>query len=258
MTLSISLSKDSIRRAFDRARDTYAKAARVQSEAAVKCALQVPEGEYSDILEIGAGGGILTRHVVERCEHSRYVAVDISPQMLGQVDKGMLNNPELIVADGENITLPQESFDLLVSSSTMQWYHSPEVSIHDNLKLLKHGGYFSLAIYVEGTYAEFAEASDASGFGSMLPMRSPEYFIDILQDANLTSLEWKHGVHTSYYPTVSELLRAHRSTGATATSGNKQPSKSAYKKFIEYFERSFRTPEGVPSTSSILHLWGRR
>lgn len=258
MTLSISLSKDSIRRAFDRARNTYAKTAKVQSEAARRCAVQVPEGDYSDIIEIGAGGGVLTRHVVKRCSHSRYVAVDISPQMLAQVDKTILSNPDLIVADGECINLPQESFDLLVSSSTMQWYHSPEVSIHDNLKLLKHGGYFSLAIYVEGTYAEFAEASEVSGFGSMLPMRSPNYFIEILQDANLTALEWEQETHTSYYPTVSELLRVHRSTGATASSGDKQPSKSAYKEFIDYFEKNFRVPEGVRSTSSILHLWGRR
>lgn len=258
MKLPNSLSKDSIRRAFDRARDTYAKAAKVQSEVARQCALRVPEGEYPSIVEIGAGGGILTRQVVKRCRHSRYVAVDISPEMLAQVDKRMLTNPEFMVVDGECIKLQQESFDLLVSSSTMQWYHSPEVSIHDNLKLLRHGGHFSLTIFVEGTYVEFAEASGASGFGSMLPMRSPEYFIEILQDAQLTALEWEQKKYTCHYPTVSDLLRAHRSTGATATSGSKQPSKAAYKKFIDYFEKRFRTSDGIPSTSSILHLWGRR
>lgn len=253
-----SLSKDSIRRAFDRAKDTYAKAAQVQSEAARQCAAHVPEGTYPAILEIGAGGGVLTRFVAERCRHERYVAVDMSPAMLSQVQRDMVSNPEFIVGDAECLRLPEESFDLLVSSSTMQWYHSPEVSLIDNLRLLKLGGHFSLSIYVEGTYGEFAQASEASGFGSMLPMRPPEYFIDILQGAAPLRLESDVVTHTAHFPTVSDMLRAHRSTGATATSGDKQPSKAAYKRFIEYYEDNFRSSGGIRSTASILHLWGTR
>ncbi|QJB55203.1 methyltransferase domain-containing protein [Pseudodesulfovibrio sp. zrk46] len=257
MTLSTSLSKDSIRRAFDRARDTYAKAAKVQAEVALKCAGHVPEGEYPAVIEIGAGGGVLTRHIASRCQHDRYVAVDISPEMLSQVNLRMLSNPELVMADAECLKLSQDSFDLLVSSSTMQWYHSPEVTIHDNLKLLRNGGFFSLSIFVEGTYAEFAKASAATGFGSMLPMRPAEFFIEILQDAHVTDVQWEQTSYTCHYASASDMLRAHRSTGATATGGDKQPSKSAYKEFINYLER-FRVTDGIPSTSSILYLWGRR
>lgn len=253
-----SLSKDSIRRAFDRARDTYVRAARVQADVAHRCAGHIPEGKYPHILEIGAGGGVLTQFIAERCRHERYVAVDISPEMLFQVDRGSLTNPELMVSDGECLHLDADSFDLLTSSSTMQWYHSPEVSIVDNLRLLKHGGRFSLSVYVEGTYAEFAEASEASGFGTMLPMRSPEYFTEIVQDAQPTRLEFEVVEHTVHFATVSDMLRSHRSTGATATGGEKQPSKAAYKRFIDYFEKNLRTSQGIRSTAVILHLWGTR
>lgn len=258
MTLPTSLSKGTIRRAFDRARDTYARAAMVQGEVARTCASRIPAGHYPAVIEIGAGGGVLTEHLVRQCTHDRYVAVDMSPEMLRQVDMGMLTSPEFMVADGECLDLPQESFDLLASSSTMQWYHAPEVAIHDNLRLLKHGGSFSLSIFVEGTYAEFGEASEASGFGSMLPMRPSQYFVDILQDAKPALLEWEVVPHVSHFSSVSDLLRAHRATGATATPGQKQPSKSSYKRFISYLEDNFRDPEGIRSTSVILHLWGRR
>ncbi|MFH1913762.1 MAG: methyltransferase domain-containing protein [Pseudomonadota bacterium] len=256
--MSISLSKESIRRAFERARNTYAEAAQVQDRAALRCAEHVPPGNYPAILEIGAGGGVLTRHIVARCSHSRYVAVDISSGMLAQVSRDGLTNPEFVVADGEYLILPHERFDLLVSSSTMQWYRSPEVSIRDNLGLLRHGGRFSLSIFIDGTYAEFAEASAMSGFGSMLSMRSARYFMDILQDAKLASLETEIVTHVAYYPTVAEMLRAHRATGATATPGGKQPSRQAYQRFIDHYESSHRAPEGVRSTAVILHLWGCR
>lgn len=256
--MSISLSKESIRRAFERARSTYAEAAQVQDRAALRCAGHVPPGGYPAILEIGAGGGVLTRHIAERCIHSRYVAVDISPGMLAQVNRDGLTNPEFVAADGEFLCFPQESFDLLASSSTMQWYRSPEVSIHDNLRLLRHGGRFSLSMFVEGTYAEFAEASAASGFGSMLPMRPAQDFVEMVQDATPMALESEIVTHVVHYPTVSDMLRAHRATGATATPGAKQPSRQAYQRFLDYYENTHRAPEGIRSTAIILHLWGRR
>lgn len=258
MTSLNSLSKDAIRRAFDRAKDTYAKAATVQAEAARDCALRIPKGDYPRIIEIGAGSGLLTRHMVERCAHEQYTAVDISPLMLAQVDKQILSSPRLIAADGERLDLPQESCDLLASSSTMQWYHAPEASIPDNLRLLRPGGFFSLSIYVEGTYTEFAAASEASGFGTMLPMRPADTYIDIVRKTSPAVLHSNVIPRTAHYPTVSALIRAHRATGATATPGGKHPSKEAYKRFIEYLETHFRTPEGVRSTAVILELWGKR
>jgi len=258
MNLPIALTKDLIRRSFDRARDTYAKAARVQAEAARICAHRIPEGSYPEILEIGAGGGVLTHFLAKRCTHERYVGIDIAPGMLTQVDKSMLTNPELIAADGEFLDFPQDSFDLLASSSTMQWYRAPEISILDNLSLLKRGGRFSLAVFVEGTFVEFFEASRASGFGAMLPMRSAQFFIDILQDAAPAILESEVITHIAHHPTVADLLRAHRATGATATPGAKYPSKDAYRKFIEYYEAHYREEEGVKASATILYLWGQR
>ncbi|WP_196772902.1 methyltransferase domain-containing protein [Pseudodesulfovibrio alkaliphilus] len=252
------MSKESIRRAFERARNTYANAAQLQDRVARRCAGHVPPGDYPAILEIGAGCGVLTRHIAPRCAHSRYVAVDISPGMLDQVSKHGLTNPELVVADGERLLMPPESFDLLVSSSTMQWYRSPEVSIRENLGLLRGGGRFAFSIFVDGTYAEFAEASAASGFGSMLPMRSVGYFMKILYDAAPTALEFEAVTHTAHYPTVADMLRTHRATGATATPGAKRPSRLAYQRFIDHYESNHRAPEGVRSTAVVLHVWGRR
>lgn len=258
MKSSISLSKESIRRAFDRAKDTYAKAARVQAVAALACAMRISEGNYPHILEIGAGSGILTRNIAKRCTHERYTAVDISPLMLAQVDRRILNSPELIAEDGEHLRLEEESYDLLTSASTMQWYHTPNKSIPCNMRFLRQGGFFSLAIYVNGTYPEFAEASKATGFGSILPMRSPEEYISIVRGLNPAELQHEVVSHIAHYPTVSDLIRAHRATGATATPGDKRPSKKAYKRFIEYFDTHFRDSDGVRSTAVILHLWGRR
>lgn len=249
-------SKQSIRRAFDRAGNTYARAAGVQAQVARDCAGHVPPGRYPAIMEIGAGGGVLTTRIAERCGHDRYVAVDIAPAMLAGVDATSLRNPELRVADGEGLDFPAGSFDLLVSSSVMQWYKAPEVSIPANLGLLRSGGRFSISIYVQGTLTELAQVSAESGFGSTLPLRPADFYVDVFRGCAPTSMDWKVVTHVTHHPSVSDMLRTHRATGATATSGVRMPSKHAYKRFIDCYEERFREDKGVRTTSVVLHLWG--
>ncbi len=258
MNLPPTLTKDRIRRSFDRARDTYAKAAKVQTDVAETCASNVPCGHYPAILEIGAGGGILTHHIAKRCSHDRYVGVDISSGMLAQVDKSALTNPQFITADGELLGFEADTFDLLVSSSTMQWYRTPKMSMLNNFRTLKPGGRFSITIFVEGTFPELAKASTKTGFGSLLVMRPADFYTNVMKDIAPAHFAYKVSTHTTHHASVSNLLQAHRATGATATSGDKRPSKTAYQRFLEYYESNFRDVEGVRSTASILHIWGQR
>ncbi len=176
MNLPPTLTKERIRRCFDRARDTYVKAAMVQAGVAETCARNVPRGHYPAIIEIGAGGGVLTHRVAARCSHERYLGVDISPGMLAQIDKSDLTCPEFVAADAEYLDVAAHTFDLLVSSSTFQWYRTPERSIPDNFRLLRSGGCFSIAIFIDGTFPEITAASGATGFGSLLPLRTDAFY----------------------------------------------------------------------------------
>ncbi len=257
MNLPPTLTKERIRRCFDRARDTYVKAAMVQAGVAETCARNVPRGHYPAIIEIGAGGGVLTHRVAARCSHERYLGVDISPGMLAQIDKSDLTCPEFVAADAEHLDVAAHTFDLLVSSSTFQWYRTPERSIPDNFRLLRSGGCFFDRYFIDGTFPEITAASGATGFGSLLPLRTDAFYRDVVGALAPEKLEFARSTHVTHHASVPDLLRAHQATGATATSGQKRPSKDAYKRFVEHYEAHFRDAPGVRSTAEILHVWGR-
>jgi Methylase involved in ubiquinone/menaquinone biosynthesis len=149
-----------VRRAFDRARDTYREAARVQAEVAVECARLAGDGPLGRVLEIGAGCGLLTELLAPRTA-GPYVALDLSPAMLGALPvPGVLR----LAADGEAPPLRPGSFDFLASASAMQWFVRPEVALPACLDLLRPGGGFVLALFTEGTLAEPAWAARVSRF----------------------------------------------------------------------------------------------
>ncbi|WP_187170446.1 methyltransferase domain-containing protein [Salidesulfovibrio onnuriiensis] len=258
MSFSSCLTKERISRSFDRAHASYVRYASVQAEAARACADLIPPGRYGSILEIGAGGGVLTHPAARRFGHDRYVAVDIAPRMLESIDVSQLDNPELVVADGEHLDFEPGAFDLLLSSSTMQWYAHPGESIPANLGLLRPGGRFSLSIFVRGSLCELAEACAATGFGSMLSMRPAGYYVSLLEGMDGLRFQWEVREHVSVHGSVREFLKAHQATGATATQRKKPARPKAYREFIRFYETRFSVPGGVRATSQVLHLWGQR
>lgn len=258
MSFSTCSHKDRVRRSFDRAHATYARFAPVQAEVARACAEKLTPGHYPRILEIGAGGGVLTHPAAGCFSHERYVAVDIAPRMLESIDTALLHGPELVDADAESLQFEVGSFDLLLSSSTMQWYCDPSRSIPANLDLLRPGGEFSLSIFVQGSLRELAEASMATGFGTILEMREAAFYRELLESMGGVRFRYEVREHVSVHPTARDFLKAHQATGATATEKTNPARPKAYRDFIRFYESTFNVPGGVVSTARVLYLWGFR
>ncbi|MFW6235880.1 MAG: methyltransferase domain-containing protein, partial [Desulfovibrionales bacterium] len=161
--------KHELRRAFERARDTYPDAALVQKTVAGNLAATIPPGRWDPILEIGSGGGFLHRMLQKHSVTGPYVSLDLTRSMLQMTETGD-GTPHLMVqADGESPPFRDRSFHLLVSSSTLQWFQRPQHSIPALLALLRHGGIFAFSLFVEGTLGELSESSRRTGFGSIHP-----------------------------------------------------------------------------------------
>ncbi|BBD08058.1 methyltransferase domain-containing protein [Desulfovibrio ferrophilus] len=242
---------------FSRAGSTYAAAADVQREVAAHCAGLVPVGHYPVAVEIGAGGGLLTQQVRSHATWERYLGLDIARGML--VPSAVSGPGEaLIVADGEAAPLREESADLLISASTMQWYASPRISLPANLRMLKPGGRFALCLFVRGTLAELEATSTETGFGSVLEMPDTDLYTSIL-DAE-KGIECSHRV-TDYvreYPDARSFLRQLQFTGATCTAGKRAFSRQRWESFRQLYECRYASGCGVRATYRVLFLWGRR
>ena len=249
--------KQQVRRCFDRAHATYSLAAVVQKEIAEACARLVPEEQtFATALEIGAGGGLLTRSLLPRVQVGCYLACDLSRAMLAHLPAAHLHRFQ---ADGEQLPLPSGCVDLLVSASTLQWYTAPHRSLPANLDLLRPGGTFVLALFVRGTLPELAASSRATGFGTLQPLLPASTYRHIL-DAT-PGLSWQSRVqtHTQWHRSVTGFLRSHKKTGATFSPGRKAfLGKDRLARFCRYYASRFARDNSIPARYRVLYLWGRR
>jgi malonyl-CoA O-methyltransferase len=241
-----------IRGRFDRAGATYEAAARVQRVVARHLAELCPRALSGRVLEIGAGSGLLTRALAPRLTlGGLYTALDISPGML---ENAAMPGAVKLAADGERPPFRPETFDFLASASAMHWYADPAASIAADLRLLRPGGGFAIALYVEGTLGELEEASRATGFGSVYPMRPAAYYRKLFAELTGGRVHIEERRHVVTYGSVGELLRALKGAGVTHTPGVKVGSPSRYRDFVRFYEKCFGTGDTVETTYVVAMI----
>ncbi len=250
--------KSRIQQAFDRASSSYARYAHVQREVARACAELVACGDYPAVLEVGAGAGFLASMLLPRITTHMYLTLDISLGMITTQVVASLPHVVALVGDGENPPFFSSCIDLLVSSSSLQWYLEPESSLHNNLALLRPGGHFCLALFVQGTLGELHEVSRRTGFGSVFPMRSADFYQKIL--ANREDISWQSKQETRiwHYASVQDFLRAHQGTGAGATQKKGRVGRKVYTDFCREYAARYTDNQGVRATYEVLYLHGRK
>ena len=251
------MTASDIRRRFDRAGGSYEAAALVQARVAGDLAGLCPERLTGRTLEIGAGSGLLTRLLAPRlAKGGLYVALDLSPGMLAHA--AMPPNVRRLAANGEVVPFAPGAFDFLASASAMHWYADPAASIAANLALLRPGGGFALAVYVAGTLGELEEASQATGFGSVYPMRPAAYYRELF--ASLPGVVWRmeETRHTVVHDSVRALLKSLKGAGVTHTAGRRVASPERYRNFVRYYQSRFGVDGGVAASYRVTTISGVR
>ena len=107
-----------------------------------RAAIAAAERVGGRILEVGVGTGI---SLPKYGRHSRLFGVDISEPMLRKAQEriaslGLRNVEELALMDGETLTFPDESFDVVVAQYVVTTVPRPEATLNEFVRVLKPGG----------------------------------------------------------------------------------------------------------------------
>jgi malonyl-CoA O-methyltransferase len=153
-SLQTELKYQAIQKKFSKAALTYDRYAIVQSDVANQLAAKLPTtkaaGEISAILEVGCGTGNFTSILVKRFPDARIQALDFSPEMLNQARlKQHKNDIQFVCDEAEQFlaNTPNESFDLVVSNGSLQWFSDLDESLKNIARILKPKGVFLCSIF---------------------------------------------------------------------------------------------------------------
>ena len=153
---------------FSKAAKNYDAAAEVQKLAARKlCEIALPfVKENSQILDLGSGTSFLAReflnHEQFRQKNVKFYEVDLSLEMLQCWVSRPKENFFAIQADIENLPFQPQSFDLIISSFSLQWLKDFEKTFARIFEILKPNGVFVFCLPTSGSLFELREASLAS------------------------------------------------------------------------------------------------
>ena len=121
---------------------------------------ELPAG--SAVLDIPVGGGVALRGL-RPGQGIRYVAADISPDMLARTERvarerGVEDQVELRDADVGRLPFDDGEFDLVQSFAGLHCFPNPRKAVLEIARVLKPGARFTGSVFLTGTGLRYAPA----------------------------------------------------------------------------------------------------
>jgi malonyl-CoA O-methyltransferase len=259
--------KNIVRKAFASHADSYDSLAVVQKRVTDRFAELLSEDirEPQVILDIGAGTGRLLESMNRIFPDAALVGLDLAFGMTDYARKRLKKSGDVSLACGDAEQLPfrDESFDLVVSTSTYQWIQPLEAAFAEVFRVLKPGSRFFFAMFGERTLFELRESyrSAISDSNSPLPDRSHSFVsvknvVDCLTAAGFSGVSAESEIEVEIHGEVKDLVRSLKGIGAGSASGEAVKGLSGRKVIegmVQNYKRNFCVRGGVPATYEVIY-----
>lgn len=253
----------SIERHFSRAADVYHQQARVQQQAAEQLAAEVAKLGLAPrrVLDIGCGTGFLTRQMLSQFPTAEVVALDLSPGMIEVARQQLPASPliEFVVSDALQFQ-SEQPFDLIVSSSTMQWLQPFDRLFTKLRTLLAPGGHVCSSIMLHGTLGEL-HTLRSELFPSLAPLQTLPLSEAILDGLDVGGFRILHGAsyqECEWYDTPRAALRSMREqgfTGGPLSTGPRPLTRGELTQVLVHYEQRFKNGTGLVPVSFHYGLY---
>jgi len=228
---------------FNAAAEEYLHYAHIQKYCANSLARWLPQSKDCRILELGAGPGVFT-HYLEPWEKNVY-ATDASEAMckLGQKNIPAVNWKQMDARKIDN-----GPWDLICSSSMLQWLDQPEQVLHHWKSVLAPKGHVLCSVFAEGTLSEW---SQLSAITPPLLWRKSTEWNEIIRKVGFKTLRHETEEKKFFSSSALEFLKSIHRLGASP-----KPLLGAgrLRAYINDYERKFTTTSGVVSTWVIYRF----
>ena len=244
----MSMDTALIRQRFSAASASYDAEAEAQQHIAARLwALAAPHvTSGADVLEIGAGTGLLTRLILEAQPRSLTVNdLYLSPQVqeLAQQFSGRVQCRE---GDAEHLEFGGP-FDAVLSASTVQWFADIPAFFARGAGVLPKGGLLAFSSFLPGNLQEVAELTGVGlSYASAAELQG-----QLAPHFDLLAME--QGDVTLHFASPRHVLLHLRHTGVTGIRSVVW-GKNSYKDFVARYTARYGNAQGVRLTYRPVYV----
>lgn len=254
------IDKDAVQKSFDKAAFAYDRHAGLQQKTA--CDLLALCGKFvttpQAALDVGTGTGYGVRLLCRRYPAIKMVGLDISPKMLQRsILHGQHNaTTHFVCGDAERLPFADGVFDLVYSSSSIQWCTDKERLFGQLHAVLRDGGWLFFSTFGPQTLFELRESwrtvDDAS---HTLEFDGAASLKEMLGRSGFTVRFRKRVMEVIHHEGVQEALRSLKNIGAQHYASGRRDSLTPPGKLramSEAYRRRFGVQGLVPMTYETL------
>jgi malonyl-CoA O-methyltransferase len=255
-----SLAKNRIAYSFSQAAGSYDEYASLQREVADELITNINNAiQPKRILDLGSGTGYCTEKLKVLFPKAQVVSLDIAEGMLTFAKSRNVINP--VCADAENLPFIVESFDLIVSSLTVQWCQNYPQLFAELYRILRNGGELYLSSFGPKTLQELRSAwQQIDDYVHVNNFIEVELLKQILAAEGFSELEFQLNMMIRNYPALRNLTKELKSIGAHNMNLGQAKGLGGRRKISKLksvFESNSSAGDGIPVTYE-LYSWALR
>ena len=282
-----ALDKRLVRRSFDRAADSYDKAAFLQQEIGNRLVerLELVRLQPTQIVDVGAGTGHVSAALSQRYPDSRLLVSDLAEGMLhhsrrrlqGAAGKGggvagllrrtlAAANPgqrsrfAFVSADAEQLPLADASTDLLVSNLMLQWCPDLDRALAEFRRVLAPEGLLMFTTFGPDTLKELRAAwAEVDGLTHVNAFIDMHDIGDAVMRAGLSEPVMDVEKMTVTYPELRPLMRDLKDIGAHNVSAGRRHGITGRQRLarVSAAYEQWRSDGVLPASYEVIygHAW---
>lgn len=258
------VDKRRLRAAFSRSAAAYDGRAAVQRaiQDRMLALLDRLAPSASRALDVGAGTGALLARLAAARPGLATAAVDLAPGMAA-LARARVPGAAVAAADAEALPFGPNRFDLVVSTSTLQWLPRLEPAFAEARRVLAPGGLLAVALFGARTLQELRAAwRDAAGPDGPPTHRffSADEVGRALAAAGLAVDAVEEEDRIERHPDARTVLRALKEIGASRAvpGGRGLGGRRTVLDLLARYDAAHPDPRGVPVTWHVVWATARR